>query len=242
MNVVYVGAHQDDEMNCLGTLLKCVQRGDHITIVSVSDGDKGGQYDPSIPHAEIARIRIAEATELAQALGGEYFCLGQEDEYVADTRQTRDDLTNVLRRVKADLVFTCPPNEYNPDHSITGEIAFHAVMLTTVTTMALDAPPLKETPAMYYTDNCAGVQFEPTDWVDISAEFERKCELVRMHKSQMINMATFGGWDLVTYSEIMNRFRGLQCGVPYAEAFRAETRWPRAQPYEFLPRGLRPGL
>jgi len=55
------------------------------------------------------------------------------------------------------------------------------------------------------------------------------------YRTQMINMKTFGGWDLVTYSEVVNRFRGLQCGVDYAEAFRQELRWPRARPGWFLP-------
>jgi hypothetical protein len=51
----------------------------------------------------------------------------------------------------------------------------------------------------------------------------------------MLNMAKFGGWDLVTLSQVVNRFRGLQCGVQYAEAFRPELRWPRTQPGVLLP-------
>ena len=43
MNIVCVGAHQDDiEVNCAGTLLKYRQKGEvNITIVSLSNGDKG---------------------------------------------------------------------------------------------------------------------------------------------------------------------------------------------------------
>src|SRR5690606_9750527 len=93
MNIVSVGAHQDDEGPCLGTLIRCARRGDHITIISISNGDKGGQFDPSISHERIAELRIQEATEVAQALGGEYYCLGQEDEYIQDNRAARDALT-----------------------------------------------------------------------------------------------------------------------------------------------------
>jgi len=75
MNVVCVGAHQDDEMHCLGTLIKYANRGDHIVIAAISNGDKGGQYDPSIPHGEIARIRAEESGGVARALGGSYTCL-----------------------------------------------------------------------------------------------------------------------------------------------------------------------
>ncbi len=235
MNIVCIGAHQDDEMSCLGTLIKYAQRGDRITIVSVSNGDKGGQYDPSVPHAEIAQQRIHEATMVAEALGGSYHCIGQEDEYIEDNRAVRDAVTAILRTAKADVVITCPLNDYNPDHYITGEITYHAVMLSTVQTIDLGVAPLENTPAMYYYDTTAGVGFDPELYVDISDVFERKCELLRLHESQMINMETFGGWDLVTYSEIVGRFRGLQCGVSYAEAFRTEQRWPRARAQVLLP-------
>ena len=67
MNIVCVGAHQDDiELNCLGTLLKYQQKGSvTITNVTISNGDKGGQYDLSMSYEEVARMRIAEATKVA---------------------------------------------------------------------------------------------------------------------------------------------------------------------------------
>ncbi len=235
MNVVFVGAHQDDEMNCLGTLIKYSRRGDRVSVITISNGDKGAQYDPSMPHEEVARIRMAESAAIMEALGGTYHCLGQEDEQIVDNREVREGLTRLLRQLRADVVITCPPQDYNPDHYITGEITYHAVMLTTVRTMYEDVPILDATPAMYYTDTCAGLHFEPMFYVDISDVFAYKCELLQHFKTQMINMQVFGGYDLVTYSEIMNRFRGLQCGVRYAEAFRAETRWPRARPGVLLP-------
>jgi LmbE family N-acetylglucosaminyl deacetylase len=236
MNVVCVAAHQDDEMNCLGTLIKCAARGDKITVITVSNGDKGGQYDTAMPHEEMARLRMAESAAIVGSLGGSYYCLGQEDEQVEDNRQAREGVARLLRQVGADLVLTCPLRDYNPDHYITGEIVFHAVMLSTVRTMYEDLPVLDHAPAMYYFDSLAGIEFEPTYYVDITAVFARKCALLRDHfTTQMLNMAKFGGWDLVTYSEIMGRFRGLQCGVQYAEAFRPELRWPRGQPGVLLP-------
>jgi LmbE family N-acetylglucosaminyl deacetylase len=46
MNVVFIGAHPDDEMFCLGTLLLCRQRGDHLFLVCATNGDKGISDDP----------------------------------------------------------------------------------------------------------------------------------------------------------------------------------------------------
>jgi hypothetical protein len=51
----------------------------------------------------------------------------------------------------------------------------------------------------------------------------------------MRNMEQFGGWDLVKFSGIMAAFRGLQCGVDYAEAFKPALAWPRLKPGSWLP-------
>src|SRR5512133_1057123 len=115
MNIVSVGAHQDDiELNCLGTLIKYQQRGDAtITNVVISNGDKGAQFDPSTPYEKIAKIREAEATAVAFGLGGRYICMGQSDEYIRDTDEARNWLIDVLREAKADLLFAPPPVDYN---------------------------------------------------------------------------------------------------------------------------------
>jgi N-acetylglucosamine malate deacetylase 1 len=237
MNIVCIGAHQDDiEIHCGGTLLKYRQKGDvSITNVTVSNGDKGSQYDPSVPYEEIAKVRIAEATSVAEALGGRYICMGQSDEYIRDTDEARNQLVDILREAKADVIFTHPPVDYNTDHIVTSQIVFHAAMLANVKTIFTNHDPLPEAPAVYYMDSTAGFEWQPTHFVDISDVFERKCELLNMHKSQMVNMQTFGGWDLVKYSRIMNAFRGLQCRVEYAEAFKPALAWPRVRAGNLLP-------
>ena len=237
MNVVCVGAHQDDiEINCVGMLLKYQQRGDvTITNVVISNGDKGAQYDITMPYEEVARTRNAEATAVAAGLGGRYINMGQIDEYIRDTDEARNHLTDILREAKADLVFAPAPLDYNTDHIVAGQIAFHACLLGAVRTVFTDHDPLPQNPAMYYMDATAGLDWQPTHYVDISDVFERKCELLRLHQSQMRNMEQFGGWDLVTYSKVANAFRGMQCGVAYAEAFKPCLAWPRLRPGNWLP-------
>jgi LmbE family N-acetylglucosaminyl deacetylase len=237
MNVVSVGAHQDDiELNCLGTLIKYQQRGDvTITNVVISNGDKGAQFDPTMPYEKIAAIRNAEATAVAEALGGRYICLGQSDEYIRDTDEARNRLTDILREARADLVFCPPPVDYNTDHMVAGQIAFHACLLSAVRTIFTDHDPLPVGPAVFYMDAITGLEWQPSHYVDISAVFERKCALAALHKSQMANMQTSGGWDLIKYSKIVGAFRGLQCGVDYAEAFKPALAWPRLRSGNWLP-------
>ena len=99
LSVVSVGAHQDDELGCLGTLIRYRAESSRITTVSLSNGDKGGQHDPTIPNSVIAQTRIAEATRMVAELGGTYYCLGLEDGFVFDSRDIRLALTEVLRSV-----------------------------------------------------------------------------------------------------------------------------------------------
>jgi 4-oxalomesaconate hydratase len=186
MNIVVVGAHQDDmEVNCSGTLLKYRQKDNvNITIVVVSNGDKGFQHKPSVPYEEATRIRNAEATRVAEALGGRYICLGQSDEYMQDTPEARNQVVDILREAKADVVFTLPPQDYNTDHTVASEITFQAVMLAPVTTIFTDHEPLAFTPVMYYMDSAVATGFEPSHYVDISDVWDQKRSAIECYQSQ----------------------------------------------------------
>src|SRR5207344_2053306 len=138
--IVSVGAHQDDiENHCLGTLLRYQRRGGvTITNVVISNGDKGAQFDPKIPYAEIAATRQKEATAVAEALGGRYICMNQPDEYIKFSDEAVNGLVDILREAKADVVLCHAPVDYNTDHTVSSQIAYHAVMLSAVGTIFTD--------------------------------------------------------------------------------------------------------
>ena len=235
LSVVSVGAHQDDELGCLGTLIRYRDQGSRITTVSLSNGDKGGQHDPSLPHALVARTRIDEATRMVAELGGTYHCLGLEDGFVFDSREIRLALADILRTVEADVVLTLPPSDYNNDHVMAGQIALHASLMAAINTIDTSAPPLARAPAVLFMDTIVGLDFQPTHYVDVSDQFAEKARLLRMHDSQMRSQPNITGWDLVTHAEVVGRFRGQQCGVQYAEGFRPVLRTPLLRPGWVLP-------
>jgi LmbE family N-acetylglucosaminyl deacetylase len=84
-------------------------------------------------------------------------------------------------------------------------------------------------------DTIAGLDFQPTHYVDITEQFDEKTRLLRMHASQMQSQPNITGWDLVTHAEVVGRFRGQQCGVRYAEGFRPVLRTPLLRPGWVLP-------
>jgi len=57
MNVVSVMAHQDDELMCLGTMLKMQERGDKLHFICVTDGNGGMVQSPDMPRDKAAAVR-----------------------------------------------------------------------------------------------------------------------------------------------------------------------------------------
>jgi hypothetical protein len=107
-------------------------------------------------------------------------------------------------------------------------------MLAAVRSIHTAHDPLPNYPVVYYMDALCGLEWQPTHYVDISAVFEQKCALLRLHESQMLNMER-SGWNLIEYAQVMGAFRGLQCGVKYAEGFKPALAFPRVAPGSPLP-------
>ena len=102
MNVVSIMAHQDDEERCLGTMLRCQGRGDGLAFITVTDGSLGFVDQPEIPRDEAAAIRHAEMTALAEAVGGKYVNLREQDEFLYDTPELQLKLIEAIRRCGPD--------------------------------------------------------------------------------------------------------------------------------------------
>jgi LmbE family N-acetylglucosaminyl deacetylase len=235
-SVVAVEPHPDDvEILCMGALLKLRAEGTAVTIVCVTSGDKGAGHKPDMPHAEVAKTRFREASAVADAIGARFVNLGAEDEYLFDTREMRNALAAEFRAAKGDVVLAPSPNCYQSDHTIASDIAFMAAHIAALPQLDIDGQALPTAPAMYYYDTILGLDFEPSFFIDISDVMERKKELARMHESQMQSMKSQSDWDLVEAIEVVGRFRGLQSGVRYAEAYRLCARYPRVKAWKAFP-------
>lgn len=232
MNIAFVGAHPDDEMSCLGTLLRCRARGDALHLIYTTNGDKGMSDDPSVPLAECARIREGEMREVARALGADGVCLGAPDEALYDTWENRVKLIEALRRAKADLAFTHYTQDYNLDHTATSALVFQAALLAQIASVRTESPPLPRVPPIFYVDPGPGYGFEATHFVAIdSAAVGEIRRILGLHASQMAVARRLLGRDYRDAVEERLKAAGARVGVPYAESFRpclAERRTPLA--------------
>jgi len=226
MRVLAVGCHPDDvEIACAGTLAKCVKRGDTVIVCHVSTGNLGHVI---IPPDELAVIRANEAKKAGSLAGIEVICAGFNDlDIYADNKEARDKIVDVIRYADPDVIITHNPDDYMPDHTAVSRLVFDASFTATLPNYTNyphvysdpKGAPAKLVP-IYYMDTLAGVNFQPTEYVDISDVIDLKIEMLECHESQLVWMREHDGIDFADMVKTCSRYRGYQCGADYAEGFR----------------------
>jgi N-acetylglucosamine malate deacetylase 1 len=233
MRVLAIGAHPDDlEILCGGTLARCARRGDAVTMLVMSDGSAG---HAEIPAGELAAIREREARAAAAVIGAELVWLGLPDEFVFNDEPTRRRLLDAIRAARPDLILTHAPMDYHPDHVATHRAVFDASFIMGLPNVQTPSPPHPGVAPLFYFDTLAGQGFLPAEYVDISETFAVKQEMLRQHASQVEWLKYHDGIDILAFMETVARFRGLQCGVPFAEGFQHADVWPRVKTARLLP-------
>lgn len=218
MRVLAIGCHPDDmEICCSGTLAKCVRRGDTVIACHVANGDKGHVV---VMPKELADIRRQEAIG-AGALAGIEVLSCEVPDLMVDSHdlQQRDAVVDVIRYAKPDFIITMAPNDYMKDHNETSLLVFDATFAATVPHYVTKYPAIDQLAPIYYMDAVNGLGDQPTIYVDISDTIDLKMEMLRKHESQVKWLMDHDHVDFVERTKAINRFRGIQCGVEYAEGF-----------------------
>ena len=81
----------------------------------------------------------------------------------------------------------------------------------------------------------SGFNTNPTHYVDITNTFEIKKKAISQHKSQLDFLSKLFKQDFLEVIELQARFRGIQCGVKYAEAYTECSVYHRIKSYRVLP-------
>lgn len=236
MRIMAIGAHPDDiEMYCSGTLCAYRARGDEVVMACVTNGDKGAV---NMTTEELARIRERETSASAEILGAELMFLGLPDGELFVCPEHRAVLIDAIRQARPDVIITHNPDDYLSDHRTTSELVFSAGFFAStpnVRGLRDDLPAYPAVPPVYYMDTPMGVGFSPTDYVDITPHMEAKRRIIECHESQVQWLREHDNCDMPHIADIMAQFRGMQCGVQYAEGFRKLDQWPRIRAQRLLP-------
>ena len=238
MNILAIGAHPDDvEISCGGTLAKYAKQGHKVFTATATNGNIGSA---TLPMDEIARIRKEEARRAAAHIGAEYICLDYDDEMFYEDKAARLKFIDLVRYCKADVILTHNPEDYNPDHELTSKIVNDIAVMIPIAKIQTPNKPYDKIPIIAYFESANGLGFIPTEYVDITDTIEIKMAMCSEHKSQVQWMQdnykdTLNGKNFLEQYYTQSRYRGIQCGVEYAEGFRMANDAFRVVPYRVLP-------
>jgi LmbE family N-acetylglucosaminyl deacetylase len=234
MRVLAVGAHPDDlELLCGGTLARLAADGHEVTMCHVCAGDRG-----SFEHTadEIAAIRLAEAQQAAAIIGAEHATLGISDgEADGSDREQRLLVIDLIRRTRPDLILTHATGDYMRDHNEVSRLVVDASFTATLPLLETEAAAHDVVSAIYHFDTLAGVEFSPTEYVDVTAHLETKLQMLAAHDSQLAWLRDHDGVDILERTRIATAYRGFQSGVAYAEGFVPCRTWLRNRTVRLLP-------
>jgi N-acetylglucosamine malate deacetylase 1 len=233
LRILGIGANPDDlEILCAGTLAKYGSRGHEIIMCHVTKGEKGHFH---IPSDELANIRKEEASESAKVIGAEIIPLDFSDgEIFSNNNNVRLKFINMIRQAKPDIIITHSTNDYFVDHTEVSKAVFDCSFLSSVPYIKTDYDYHPKVPAIYYMDTLAGVGFNPTIYIDITQTIKIKLEMLAKHQSQVKWLKEHDKVDILEFVESVARFRGIQCGVEYAEGFTLCQAWLRNIPGELF--------
>lgn len=225
--ILAIHAHPDDiELQCAGTLILLKNLGCHVSLATMTPGDCGSA---ELSQDEIAAVRRLEAEKSAELIGADYTCLEFRDLRIVHDNDSRQRVTEIVRRARPDIVMTAPPVDYMSDHEMTSRLVrdacFNASCPNYITHQWDPAAPTTKIPHLYYVDAIQGIDYFgrplPTDFiVDVSSTFGRKLEMLACHESQRAWLRRQHGLD--EYLDGCRRWsaaRGKEIGVEYGEAF-----------------------
>ncbi|MGI5849863.1 MAG: PIG-L deacetylase family protein [Christensenellales bacterium] len=234
MNVLVISCHPATaEILCAGTLAKYAKRGDSVTICHVSNGNKGGE---EIPPEKLGPIRNEESRISAAIIGAECIGLNVNDlEVNSDSRELQDRVVDVVRKVRPDIIITHSPDDYSPDLTAVSKLACDASLKASMFHYKTSEAPINAVVPIYFMDTFAGVEFSPDEYVDITDTINTKINMLWKHESVLKWLLKKKGVDFEDFVRTVAHFRGLQCGVPYAEGFKKHKSWMYLTSKKLLP-------
>lgn len=233
MRILAVGAHPDDiEILCAGTLIKYKKQGYEIFLVHMCDGGKG---HATIPSVELKEIRKGEAEKSAELLGAEIFHGDFPDLELYVNEASIKTAVNLIRRFRPDVVITHSPQDYQADHRNTAQIMIDASYPASLPLYKAEYAAHTISYPIFFMDCLAGIDFLPTEYVDITEEMELKEKMLLCHQSQHKWLLEHHGIHYVELMKQLSAFRGMQCSVKYAEGFCMYHAWGRIFPKRILP-------
>jgi LmbE family N-acetylglucosaminyl deacetylase len=191
VNVLAIGAHPDDiELGCGGALLRHVARGDHVTMLVMTTGQRG----------VTTSSRVFEQQDAARVIGGSLRWGNFEDGSIPRGAAAIAAIDETIAATDAHVMYTHAPRDSHQDH--------RAVAVASLASA-------RRMHALLYYETPSTQRFEPTVYVDIADVLDDKLRALCAHESQVMRDGSVNLEAL----EATARFRGSQGRIRHAEAF-----------------------
>ena len=218
--ILVVAAHPDDEvLGCGGTIARHANSGDQVQVLIVAEGSTS-----RLQERDRAQVRdeLSALAEAAQTAGSILGAAGVELLDLPDNRLDSLDrldpikrMGNYIERHQPECVYVHHAGDVNVDHRRLHEAVVtacrptpgHVVkrLLSFEVASSTEWQPPGSAPA-----------FQPNWFVDISGQWERKCEALLTYSSEMRDWPHARSLKALDH---LARWRGAQVGVEAAEAF-----------------------
>lgn len=169
-HIMAIGAHIGDaELTCGKTLATHSLKGDDITTVAVTAGERGAPPDRDINEFKQHNIDCAE--RFAKALKGNFVCLGYPDGEAPDNDELRYKICDLIRERKPDVILTHWEGSMHKDHIITAKAVEDAVYYAGLRGFERKDPP--HWARLYFAENWEDpTGFEPYIFNDVSEGYD----------------------------------------------------------------------
>ena len=189
-NVLFVGCHPDDvELGCGGTILKHTERGDNVSVIVMTNGDKGG-HNPE-------RKEIINSMKV---LGVNDIRYGNfKDGYLKDDQEVVQCIESIINELHINRVYTHDANDRHQDHRNCSK--------------AVSAAGRKISEVLLYEGPSTNQPFEPHYFIELSDDhMQKKLKSLKCYKSQIekgiVNLhwvkslaGAHGGYHRIKYAE-----------------------------------------
>jgi LmbE family N-acetylglucosaminyl deacetylase len=191
VNVIAIGAHPDDiELGCGGALLRHVARGDHVTMLVMTTGQRG----------VTTSSRVFEQQDAARVIGASLRWGNFEDGSIPRGAPTIAVIDEAIAATDAHVLYTHAPRDSHQDHRAVAVASLAAA---------------RRMRALLYYETPSTQRFEPTVYVDIAEVLDDKLRALCAHESQVMRDGSVNLEAL----DATARFRGSQGRIRHAEAF-----------------------
>lgn len=222
VDIVLFGAHPDDVEWGTGGITLLLKDKVSFAIVDLTDGEMGSRGT-----REERVLEASAAADFAGATSRESLHL--PDCGVVDSPDTRRKIAAVVRRLRPRIVLAPFWKDRHPDHAATGLAVRNSRLYSALKKSDDPNAPHKPDAYLFYPLNNFRA---PSFVVDTTSVFERKLDLVRVHRSQFSKTAeefgvlAHGLSDYIFGLESRDRYFGAMIGARFGEALIADQPVP----------------